>query len=985
MEIESSERLLLNNNSTLSVPHSQSSETIEVFCPKLEVDNVFLNTNSNFCKVENVIDYIWQKCVNTNWLTVHRSNPFIAYVIQPEYCESIRQRKVKSDLDPRKQVIKIHNYLDQKRALAKTCFAKPIADIAFAYNSNINDNENKLAAVDKSGNVQLYDFKVSSDNDTSKITMIKILEIVSDTTDLYSYAILSWCPYHCFDEDEDMQVENLGMKLALSLENKVEIFSIDKFMDNDISRITRSELKPVFHDYQLLDKNNETPIISLSLSNDASAICTASLDNNIKFFSMEENKELHCWTPKLLSHDKLSCFFFLDDYNELLENKDIHFWGHALIGTTNGHIAIWDLRKWKPIQRVYLNFQDDEEVKFEYRIDVTSHALVAISNTTAFLLLLSFLVTESDEANKAEEEEDEDEEDNTSNNITPKIIKITRFQLYNPIISFAVKRESSTEINIFWMTQKSLEKCCIDVNSLVVTEKEDNILGRFGLQTGLNTKGLKDALKNLYFPSLGTNDSEEGDINPVDQIKSSFDVTPSVELAEMFSTSINLLHTSVKTSSDEASKKSSFDKSNPRAPTPASKEVAHLLHEMSGHKNSTLKENMAHMMYESPPYISNLDEVGSKVRGNFEQSPQPLNLPYESLPKDLVTEAMLKRLENNLISQFSSQIDSLRSDIVKLNTELISFRNEMKDPSQYKASNKVIDGLIRKLMGQMNSMFGKGLEEIMGQFKMEISSLTGLLNQSRSDFNHHYSSIEKQFSKFEAEMQELRKKLKDCNKQQQEMYTQLETQRQQIVANSSYSQSPMLRSNSLSFRNSTSTPQPSPFGISNHLAMYSTNEEALLRQQQEKEKRRKEEERAMQLKQIWSRVKSSDKNEALEGIRQALNMKESSLITEICQYYYSDLANPASLASIISKDQSIILSFLNHLALSDLKEEKWKIQFITLIVPHLDNTSPLVQSHLPHFSGKLISRLEEANQASGGKDPEIPLILRILKLYCDHR
>ena len=950
----------LNNNCSLRV--DSDAEVVYVNVPKLEGDNVYFNTNSSFSKIEKIIDYKWPKNRNTNWLTVHQSKPYIAYVLYPDFQETNRLSRSVEELDPAKQIIRIFNYNNQKRMLLKPQFSTTIADLAFAYVTMSSNDDDKFAVVDRFANVIIYSCYLS-DDDPNGYKSCELLKIVSEVGVPFSEVRLAWCPGYIDDD--------YGMNLAISYDNTIEVYDAGRFIERGFCHISKEELELSTPERKLIKEAGCEPIITVALSNDLAMICSASKDNRVRFYQFEDEEVrlVHTWEPKWSSDGNLSCVFFLDDFNELIKDQESGIWGYIFVGTSNGEITIWESNLWRPIQKVVLCFPDDEPSNITYRIDLSSHVILAIQEKTGFLLHLEFLDVDNcglggdGKALLVKQ---------------PRIKKITRFQIYNPILSFTVKRPNPSQIEIFWLTQKTIEKCLVEIENLVIDENaENNFLARYNLS---NINQDYDQNRSLIYPNMSINGADDESVDDESSKRSlpSYEVTPPVTLASIFNNISTLSEsgTSGLTAvGGSSSKNQSGDiklsgshqimgDSITQRPTssPTSREVANYLDDEKVHRNPSSKiyDEMLHLEPQPemnvPPKILNID---TRVQHSMS------SVPFEPLPKDLAKEGMIKELETNLLDRFDIKMDNIKSEMTKITNDIESLRNEVKDPSQLKAANKIVDILIKKLMHQMNQMFAKGLEEFMQQIRSEIAPTVNTLNQCRNDLNAHCSSVGKQFKQCETQIQELRKEVAECSKHQADILAQLRFQQQQFQAVISPSPT-ALRSHHL--MNVTPTPNKQPFSP---LVIY---------QAQEEEKRKKAEaERVARLQQMWNKIRSNDRTLMIEGICQAFEMRDPALINQICDHFRTT-KGAAFLVELIAHDQALLLSILSTLASADLKEERWKIPFITSIVPRLDIKSPLISDWLPRFETKLVSRLEEAHKVLGNQASDIPLVLTILNL-----
>lgn len=246
----------LFNNTTISIDEStlltddengDSKLIKEISCPKLGEGDVLNNTNSPFCKVSMIVNYNWQKIPNLNWLAIHRSQPILAYVINPSYTTSLIK---KTTPDPSEQVLRIINYENRTLGICKGKFSSPVADLCFSYNCP-SQKEVLIAAIDRGSNINVFsysdDLELSSTKNKYEVKLL--LDVRANSFQIYETVALSWCPYVGSEDEEENETENdPGMKLAIASEKSVEVVSIDKLVQCN-SEFKRSELDADEHDY----------------------------------------------------------------------------------------------------------------------------------------------------------------------------------------------------------------------------------------------------------------------------------------------------------------------------------------------------------------------------------------------------------------------------------------------------------------------------------------------------------------------------------------------------------------------------------------------------------------------------------------------------------------------------------------------------------------------------------------------------------------
>lgn len=921
-----------------------------------------------------IVNYNWQKIPNLNWLAIHRSEPIIAYVINPSYTTSLIKNTVP---DPEEQVLRIINYDDRMLGICKAKFLSPVADLCFSYNCP-SQKETLIAAMDRSSNINVFSYCEDLINQKGKYEVKLLLEVKANSFVTYETLALSWCPYVGSEDDEENDNDNdPGTKLAIASEKSIEVLSVDKLVACN-SEFKRSELDQEEHDYIAYYDQTSSSIIKIFLSSDGNAVCTASKDNSVKFFQLDssELRQMHSWEPAISDFkDKISFFHFLDDYNKLLENYQHEFWGFAFVGTENGEISIWNLREWNSLQRLKINCDDlgsATETVFKYKADITSHFITAIKGETVFIIQISF--------------------DSLTGDLekTPKITKITRFQQYNQILSFVCKRTNDKELDLFWLTPKSLERCTIQTDQLVEENKDQNKNPLFN-----NLPANSDGLQNKSLPNIengvikkATNENNKPHNstlqNPISLLKyfgSSFKTT--------FSNSPNQSAIKNVSSLDQIEKPS----------TPTSQEVENLFNH-SNTSTSSGKQPPAQSIKTEidlnkilPPQLnksenSNFHSFSSKnaQKGSNEN----LNATNISLPSALDVSALVSKenynqlnnklnelikltgelkknqedtenekklnscrldlIEEKLISEMAKSRLTVTEEITKVSNEIEGVRKEWKDPNEFKFMNKITEQFLKKLMDQLNQTISKGLEEFMGQMRSELNDLATRVNKVKTQLDTKLEQCCKKNDKFTKQLNDVMDRFKEISDQQQNFSQELVLNLNHLRQLPSVSPSPKLN-NSLSSVSFSS--------------VYSKEDE---------EKQLKEE----KIRKIWTLIRTQDVNKILEAVSLALNLKDEQVITKLLQHFVD---KHTSFIGIIKKDQTVLISLLNQLTLHPLEKEPWKIKFLPDIITSLDMNSTIVKNNLHLFINKLIDKLKSIQKMENiNKDDtaNLPLILFVL-------
>lgn len=489
--------LVLPNNSVLEI--SDPRKDVKVYAPALGSDNSLLeSTNSPFTKISEVITYSWPKDLQGNIMATHRTLPLVAYIINTGYHKSLGQ-KTAAKSNPMEQMVRLVNASNGVRALGKPITHDFIVDIAFAFD-NSKRTANMVATVDRSGYVNIFRFEESSLHDPSRgvsynLSIERILTIRPSPDLVVDPSIglcrLAWCPYIPSEEPDQAVSVDPSLRLAVTTGRNLELFTFCDYHFKNKDTVDRSFFRVQIAEYYKTPNAHDGNIVSVAVSNDGSLICTASADNIVKFFQEDvqdgrvQLKFLRSWTPTLNRGEQIAEVNFLDDYDFLLAHSEHSFWGYLTIGTTNGSIYLFDLRSkdWKCTQEIKVHYKESESNEpFSYRVDKASRSILARKENNCFLLLLDY---ECEDKAYISSEEDED-------NVTrvvrrPQIKHVGRFQLYNPVVSLQLGKSTESEVDLYWITLKNLEKCNIDFSSLKECIVKPNLISETPRSRKINT------------------------------------------------------------------------------------------------------------------------------------------------------------------------------------------------------------------------------------------------------------------------------------------------------------------------------------------------------------------------------------------------------------------------------------------------------------------------------------------------------------------
>lgn len=287
-------------------------------------------TGSNKVKTTPVVKFEWEPVYYIgNLVTLHRLNVYAAY--------SLRGKSG--------GVVRIINRKTAERALLKDLTGK-VVDIAFAYTDDVI-----LAAVDEVGNLLVHSVR---EGDDKKIQVHLLLKITRPRGTIPTeYHRVIWCPFIPDDCDDssvtESSTQDASRVLVLTHGEKSEIWNVDM--------VTREHgsgpLSVDDVEFGLIRIDSHTKaVMDAAFSPDGTALATASLDGEVKFFQVNMSEStsprcLHQWKP----HDgkPLSSLFFLDDHRN--SSADTQFWRFAVTGACNNQeIKIWSCESWVCLQ-----------------------------------------------------------------------------------------------------------------------------------------------------------------------------------------------------------------------------------------------------------------------------------------------------------------------------------------------------------------------------------------------------------------------------------------------------------------------------------------------------------------------------------------------------------------------------------------------------------------------------------------------------------
>ena len=319
---------------------------------------------SSKLKITNIVDYGWEHTYYTGQqVATHHSGDFFAYAI----FSRAKQAGV---------VRVVYRRGDQARVLLKGMKGS-IEDMAFSH----CPDKVFLAVVDSSGSLFVHEIVYKDGNIHPELVLEIATETDSDPGGLHR---VIWCPYLPDEEEE----EDSNSRLLVHINNKVAyMWNLDSFVQkhgckgafkaDDISELRISD--------------HTEPITDASFSPDGTALATASMDGQVKFFqvymlgSKENPRCLHQWSPH--GGRPVTSLFFLDNHKNY--NPEVQFWKFAVTGAEhNSEIKIWSCESWECIQKIVFQVPLHYNALYKASLDLSAKYLVLSDIYQKFIYIL---------------------------------------------------------------------------------------------------------------------------------------------------------------------------------------------------------------------------------------------------------------------------------------------------------------------------------------------------------------------------------------------------------------------------------------------------------------------------------------------------------------------------------------------------------------------------------------------------------------------
>lgn len=298
-------------------------------------------TGSSKVKIKNIVNFGWEsKYYHGRLVAVHLFGVYFAYALKTSAKEA---------------AVRVINRNFDSRTLLKGMKGS-IQDLSFAHGTS----EVILAAVDEEGNLFVYDIK----DEAEKVVCSPLLIIWSTESEkLAKIHLLKWCPY-IPENPPDEYDDNLPKLLLATHDNMACLWSVGfinkcqgpgPFNSGDVNYEGRTRIQ-----------DHDEAIIEALISPDGSAVATASLSGEVKFFQLntadsDSNlKCIHNWKPH--SGKPLSCLLFLDDFKK--PNFEAQFWKYSITGTNNNcELKVWSCETWNCLQTLRFEAPDGDTLE----------------------------------------------------------------------------------------------------------------------------------------------------------------------------------------------------------------------------------------------------------------------------------------------------------------------------------------------------------------------------------------------------------------------------------------------------------------------------------------------------------------------------------------------------------------------------------------------------------------------------------------------
>ncbi|CAH0772489.1 unnamed protein product [Bemisia tabaci] len=393
---------------------------------------------SSQVKMKNMVDYVWEERFYTGQLlAVHIGGKYLAYGI-----------KAKTSTG----VIRVINSETSARVLIRGMEGL-VQDIAFAHIMN----HVILASVDEKGNLFIHRVLESKDSETALESELLLHVIQDSDLDYCGPHRVIWCP---FIPDDDTKspgeiIEDVSTLLVLTRGTKAELWNVG--MVQNAHGVGPVKPSTVTEGYLEINEHSAC-IVDAAFSPDGTAIATAALDGEIKFFQVymansTKPRCLHQWVP----HDKkpLSSLFFLDNHKSY--NPEIQFWKFVITGAeNNSELKVWSCETWTCLQTINFVSSTNSKLQLKASVDLAANYLVLSDIQLKVLYVFEIFMN--------------------CKKTTTFLISVSEFTVPTAVLSFdivdagkkKVKADSTFVLDDLCNGNGDLEECEGDENTVVV-------------------------------------------------------------------------------------------------------------------------------------------------------------------------------------------------------------------------------------------------------------------------------------------------------------------------------------------------------------------------------------------------------------------------------------------------------------------------------------------------------------------------------------
>ena len=312
-------------------------------------------------------------------------------------------------------------------------------------------------------------------------------------------------------------------------------------------------------------------------------------------------------------------------------------------------------------------------------------------------------------------------------------------QLYNDVISIQVKQPSETEIEIFWITLKNLERCTIDVQKM----DEGKLVGKPNRTAVDGAASLAKALIRDRKLTTATSPKEQELLNKLQE--------KSNELISMKKKQEPVSAVSTSPASNTTPDARVRTQSTGFSPAPASDPMSSLLDKL----------------------VSN----GQQQKPKLPHAPSISSPPVTAAPalndmaKIMLIEDKLKTFENRFTKQLDIMSGTIATSLKTVHSDISQLRAELQQPAKQSLDRSLVEltinNVVDKTMKQMNVLIAKGLKDFFDQTDVGIGELQTTVIRSNNEIRTAFGEAQEQITGVKSQMDLFVKQMERLDAQQQ--------------------------------------------------------------------------------------------------------------------------------------------------------------------------------------------------------------------------